>query len=80
MNERPACFLDVWQGKGLQSLFSDVWQLKELGLEFAARATRDAEMARIWWSEGCHPGGNADDYQNKGIAGKAICKTMKTKG
>jgi len=27
-----------------------------------------------------HPGGNADVYQRKGIAGKAICKTMKTKG
>src|SRR6266481_6290635 len=27
-----------------------------------------------------HPGGNADGYQNKGVAGKAICKTMKTKG
>ena len=26
------------------------------------------------------PGGNADGYQNKGVAGKAICKTMKTKG
>ena len=27
-----------------------------------------------------HPGGNADDYQTKGVAGEAICKTMKTKG
>ena len=26
------------------------------------------------------PGGNADGYQNKRVAGKAICKTMKTKG
>jgi hypothetical protein len=26
------------------------------------------------------PGGNADRYQNKGVAGKAIRKTMKTKG
>src|SRR5947209_916220 len=26
------------------------------------------------------PGGNADVYQSKGLAGKAICKTMKTKG
>ena len=26
------------------------------------------------------PGGNADGYQNKGFAGKAIRKTMKTKG
>jgi len=24
--------------------------------------------------------GNSDGYQNKGLAGKAICKTMKTKG
>jgi ABC-type sugar transport system substrate-binding protein len=27
-----------------------------------------------------HTGGNADNYQNKRVAGKAICKTMKTKG
>jgi len=27
-----------------------------------------------------HPGGNADNYQNKRVAGKAIRKTMKTKG
>jgi hypothetical protein len=27
-----------------------------------------------------YPGGNADRYQNKGVAGKAIRKTMKTKG
>jgi len=27
-----------------------------------------------------HPGGNADVDQRKGLAGKAICKTMKTKG
>ena len=27
-----------------------------------------------------HPGGNADVSQNKGVAGKAIRKTMKTKG
>jgi hypothetical protein len=26
------------------------------------------------------PGGNADRYQSKGVAGKAIRKTMKTKG
>src|SRR5258705_96198 len=26
------------------------------------------------------PRGNADNYQNKGVARKAICKTMKTKG
>ncbi len=26
------------------------------------------------------PPGNSDGYQNKGLAGKAICKTMKTKG
>ena len=27
-----------------------------------------------------HPGGNAECYQKKGLAGKAIRKTMKTKG
>jgi len=27
-----------------------------------------------------HPGGNADVHQMKEVAGKAICKTMKTKG
>jgi len=26
------------------------------------------------------PGGNADGCERKGLAGKAICKTMKTKG
>ena len=26
------------------------------------------------------PGGNADVYQKKDVAGKAICKAMKTKG
>jgi len=29
---------------------------------------------------GVTPGGNADVSQSKGLAGKAICKTMKTKG
>jgi hypothetical protein len=29
---------------------------------------------------GVHPRGNADDCENKGVAGKAIRKTMKTKG
>jgi len=27
-----------------------------------------------------HPGGNADVHQTKEVAGKGICKTMKTKG
>ena len=27
-----------------------------------------------------HPGGNLDYHQRKGVAGKAIRKTMKTKG
>jgi hypothetical protein len=35
--------------------------------------------ALLWW-EGVHPGGNADRFENKGLAGKAIRKTMKTKG
>jgi len=26
------------------------------------------------------PGGNADNSETKGLAGKAICNTMKTKG
>ena len=29
---------------------------------------------------GPHTGGNADVDQRKGLAGKAICKTVKTKG
>jgi hypothetical protein len=29
---------------------------------------------------GAHPGGNADVFDTKGFAGKAIRKTMKTKG
>jgi hypothetical protein len=31
-------------------------------------------------SKGPTPQGNADEYQNKGLAGKAIRKSMKTKG
>src|SRR6267154_5820165 len=31
----------------------------------------------VW---GAHPGGNADVFEYKGFAGKAIRKTMKTKG
>jgi hypothetical protein len=31
----------------------------------------------VW---GAHRGGNADVFENKGFAGKAIRKTMKTKG
>jgi len=30
--------------------------------------------------EGGTPGGNADNDERNGLAGKAICKTMKTKG
>ena len=30
--------------------------------------------------QGAHPGGNSDDCEMKGVAGKAIRKTMKTKG
>jgi hypothetical protein len=29
---------------------------------------------------GGHPRGNADEFENKGLAGKAIRKSMKTKG
>ena len=32
------------------------------------------------WLWGPHPGGNADVFDSKGFAGKAIRKTMKTKG
>jgi len=33
-----------------------------------------------WMRFGVHPGGNAEDFENKRVAGKAIRKTMKTKG
>jgi hypothetical protein len=53
-----------------------VWQRKEL-VSIAARAgsARDEKLQAA-----PTPGGNADRYQTKGVAGKAICKTMKTKG
>ena len=34
----------------------------------------------LGWIRGVHPGGNAEDFENKRVAGKAIRKTMKTKG
>jgi hypothetical protein len=35
---------------------------------------------QILEANGGTPGGNADNDERKGLAGKAICKTMKTKG
>ena len=35
---------------------------------------------QILEAEGGTPGGNADNDERKGLAGKAICMTMKTKG
>ncbi len=73
----PPAFLDVWQGKDLQRRVSDVWQRKELvnrWIDESRLVARNAEG-------GPHPGGgNADIYQTKGVAGKGICKAMKTKG
>src|SRR6266851_9179780 len=47
----------------------------------------ELELAICWvifsfrWNEiGYTPGGNAEDFENKRVAGKAIRKTMKTKG
>ena len=47
----------------------------------------ELELAICWfifsflgWDSGVHPGGNAEDFENKRVAGKAIRKTMKTKG
>jgi hypothetical protein len=47
----------------------------------------ELELAICWvifsflgWIRGVHPGGNAEDFENKRVAGKAIRKTMKTKG
>jgi hypothetical protein len=42
--------------------------------------TRNPQAYEGWSSKHPTPGGNADDYQNKGVAEKAIRKTMKTKG
>jgi hypothetical protein len=47
----------------------------------------ELELAISWfifsflgWDSGVHPGGYAEDFENKRVAGKAIRKTMKTKG
>src|SRR5712671_6951568 len=47
----------------------------------------ELELAICWvifsflgWIRGCTPRGNAEDFENKRVAGKAIRKTMKTKG
>jgi hypothetical protein len=38
-------------------------------------------ISSFWiWNAGVHPRGNADGCENKGVAGKAIRKSMKTKG
>ena len=68
----------MWQGKDLQANFSDVWQGKDLrgdcrrGIETKARP-----QTRL---EDSPPRGNAHECENKGVAGKAIRKNMKTKG
>jgi hypothetical protein len=46
-------------------------------MELARLKVGTVKMERRWTP---HPPGNADDYENKGIAGKAIRKTMKIKG
>ena len=38
-------------------------------------------ISSFWiWIAGVHSPGNADGFENKGVAGKAIRKSMKTKG
>src|SRR5258708_27999668 len=65
--------LYVWQGKRLRARFCYVWQGKELR---GNRRTEEGLSGRV----PPHPGGNSDYHQSKGVAGKAIRKTMKTKG
>src|ERR1700732_4263961 len=78
----PGCFCDrVWIcliAKGLTFLRAtkSLQQYENNG--FATEPPRTRGLARE--SEGVTPGGNADGYQNKGVAGKAIRKNMKTKG
>jgi len=47
----------------------------------------ELELAICWvifsflgWIRGVHPGGNAEDFENKRVAGKAIRKIMKQRG
>jgi hypothetical protein len=53
-----------------------VWQGKKLGVDSAQRSQRPQSWKGVQTK---NTGGNADVYQTKGIAEKAIRKTMKTK-
>ena len=74
----------MWQGKDLRESLLYVWQRKELATDDYADSVRKAEPTakgglRDKGSDPT-PGGNSDIYKNKSVGGKAICKTMKTKG
>src|SRR6266852_3091114 len=76
-------FSYVWQAKGLRAHFLHVWQGKDLETSSTPRPGRGRQGNRERGVEKVQtptPPGNADGYQNKGVAGKAIRKTMKTKG
>ena len=49
-------------------------------VEAATLAVGETMCATSGVVDGAHPGGNAEDFENKRVAGKAIRKTMKTKG
>jgi hypothetical protein len=49
--------------------------VKELG----ACSPQSSERTLSFWGASKIPSGNADDYQNKGVAEKAIRNKMKTK-
>jgi hypothetical protein len=50
------------------------------GVLYTSKAAARPPHSQFWRWKGAHPGGNADNHERKGLAGKAICKTMKTKG
>jgi len=74
----------VWQGKDLRESLLYVWQRKELATDGCTdsvqegRATAKGGLGER--GSDPTPGGNSDIYKNKSVGGKAICKTMKTKG
>ena len=74
----------MWQGKDLRESFLYVWQRKELATDDCTESVREGRQQRKEsWGISVPdptPGGNSDIYKNKSVGGKAICKTMKTKG
>jgi hypothetical protein len=47
---------------------------------YTSKAAARPPHSQFWRRQGYTRGGNADVCERKGLAGKAICKTMRTKG